>query len=161
MLCALTLVHLCAHTHTMTCTLSLSLSLSLSYTIMCTHSYACTHTCTHSVMCTHSHIHMHTHSLSHTHTLLPQIPQLQSPPFGSVGGAKASVAPHPPPSHVHPPPPVHAKASRRLSADQAISYGRSGFPEPPPMSVVPHLKGLHDYEYIAVLGRGHFGKVSW
>lgn len=26
-------------------------------------------------------------------------------------------------------------------------------------SVVPHLKGLKDYRYIAVLGRGHFGKV--
>ena len=26
-------------------------------------------------------------------------------------------------------------------------------------SMVPHLKGLKDYRYIAVLGRGHFGKV--
>ena len=100
------------------------------------------------------------HTYTHTHTL--QIPQLQSPPFGSVGGTKATAVSHPlPPSHVHPPPPSsHPKASRRLSADQAMSYCRSGFPEPPPMSVVPHLKKLHDYEYIAVLGRGHFGKVS-
>ena len=25
--------------------------------------------------------------------------------------------------------------------------------------MVPHLRGLKDYRYIAVLGRGHFGKV--
>ena len=25
--------------------------------------------------------------------------------------------------------------------------------------MVPHLRGLKDYKYMAVLGRGHFGKV--
>ena len=33
-------------------------------------------------------------------------------------------------------------------------------PSPPSSpSVAPLLKGLKDYRYIAVLGRGHFGKV--
>ena len=37
----------------------------------------------------------------------------------------------------------------------------SVFPEAPPATVVPHLKGLDDYSYMAVLGRGHFGKVCF
>ncbi|XP_064395091.1 serine/threonine-protein kinase N-like isoform X3 [Halichondria panicea] len=70
------------------------------------------------------------------------------------------VAPLPPISH--PPPPTHPKVNRRsVDASQlAPIYGNnSSFQEAPPATVVPHLKGLIDYEYMAVLGRGHFGKV--
>ena len=43
---------------------------------------------------------------------------------------------------------------------QPMYHGiNSVFPEAPPATVVPHLKGLDDYSYMAVLGRGHFGKV--
>ena len=98
----------------------------------------------------------------HTHTHTLQIPPLQSPPFGSVGAAKVGVAPLPrnSGSHIHPPPASHTMVKRWSSADQPVSYEGSGFPEPPPRSITPQLKGLHDYEYIAVLGMGHFGKVS-
>nr|CAA73558.1 Protein kinase C-related kinase (PRKSD) [Suberites domuncula] len=70
------------------------------------------------------------------------------------------VAPLPPISQ---PPPAHTKVNRRSIEQSQMQpmYGNTNnvFPEAPPATVVPHLKGLDDYAYMAVLGRGHFGKV--
>ncbi len=88
----------------------------------------------------------------------PTVHQVQHPVPTPLSPSR--IAPLPPISHI--PPPTHPKVNRRsIEASQiAPIYGNNSFPEAPPPTVVPHLKGLVDYEYMAVLGRGHFGKVS-
>ena len=81
----------------------------------------------------------------HLMSSLQGIPHLQAPPYGTSTPSRG------------PQPPI--PVNRRRSMDQMQHTTPSIYDHPPP-TVVSHLKGLNDYNYMAVLGRGHFGKVS-
>ncbi len=81
-----------------------------------------------------------------------------SPSRGAVGGSHQN---HPQSSHPQPSSTSHPKAGRRQSAEPITPLApfSSNSYVPPPI-VASHLKGISDFKFMAVLGRGHFGKVS-
>ncbi|CAI8048891.1 Serine/threonine-protein kinase N2, partial [Geodia barretti] len=89
---------------------------------------------------------------------LPSVP----PPVRGSGGNSTPTYSTPVP---HPPSSSSTSHGSHQPVGRVSHHGGGGggggriFPETTPASVVPHLRGLKDYKYMAVLGRGHFGKV--
>lgn len=96
-----------------------------------------------------------------TSTIPPEIPMRLPTIPPPIRPTSTQSTYQPPTSLPHPPHSSHGSHAPvgRVSQHSGGGGGHAVFPESTPASVVPHLKGLKDYKYIAVLGRGHFGKV--